>query len=161
LDRVIRAYKCNKVFIDVTFFRDYNRRWINRTNFDYPINPYTFLTDKLNFAEIPVYTYTALQNTPARIIFKEDPGDTVLADEKYYTEFTVEPLQLTSETIPLMVAQDWEAAIIDGSLGYIEYYDYGRSDRLTTFHDYWAPKFWDAENENAMAQVTSTPVRFA
>jgi hypothetical protein len=83
----------------------------------------------------------ALENTPAKIIFPFDPGDST---DKYQYEAIFEPLQIASDSIPLMVPKIWELALIDGTLGNMEYFDYGRSDRLQTFMEVHAPAFWAA-----------------
>lgn len=104
--------------------------------------------------------YEARDLQPARAIFHFDPTTTT---DKYYIFGLIEPLQITADTIPLFIPAnpDAEFALIEGALGRIEYLDYGRSDRLQTFYDVLAPKFWDAypaatsKNSNAMI----TPVR--
>jgi hypothetical protein len=101
--------------------------------------------------------YEAMERRPAFVVFKFDPG---LTTDKYYIYGLMEPKQITADTIPLAVSTEWELALIDGALGFIEYHDYGRSDRLQTFYDVWAVKYW-----NAYALATNdgvpliTPVR--
>jgi hypothetical protein len=81
----------------------------------------------------------ALQDKRARVIFPFDPGT---YPERYKMRAVIEPLQLTSDSIPLMVPQDDEEMLIEGALGYIEYFDYGRSDRMDKFERQLAPEFW-------------------
>lgn len=90
-----------------------------------------------------IWTFTpkpALQNTRARVTFPFDPGTHA---KRYKMLAVMEPLQLTADSIPLMVQQDDEADIIEGALSYIEFYDYGRSDRMRNFEDKIAHEFWN------------------
>ena len=102
------------------------------------INPYmTMVGKKIIWSFTPK---PATQNTKARIIFPFDPGSFT---ERYKLRQLVEPLQLTADDIPLMIQQDDEWIIIDGALGYIEYFDYGRSDRMDKFEKEHAHVFWN------------------
>lgn len=151
--RTLRFTRCMNLYIlvaDVTDYgqlNEYNRyirqKWIRREG------------DKFFFEFDPE---TSTQTDPARVSFKHAPKAT---DAELYRHISlIEPLRLTDSAIPLMVAEDWEAAIIDGSLGYIEYYDYGNSDRLQTFYEYWCPRFWDKENKHTqLNKPTTTPIR--
>ena len=92
--------------------------------------------------------------TPARVIFPYDPGNTT---NTYQIEALIEPIQVTADTIPLMVGKKWEDAIMDGVLGKIEYQDYGESNRLQTFREYWLPLFYAAyksTRDRSMRTVT-------
>jgi hypothetical protein len=101
--------------------------------------------------------YEALVNRPAFVVLHFDPGATT---EKYSIYGLLEPLQITNDTIPLSVSSEWEMALIDGALGFIEYHDYGRSDRLQTFYDVWANKYWSAYPLATNYGSTSiTPIR--
>jgi hypothetical protein len=111
---------------------------------------------------IEAYPSEALDDdTPARILFPFDPGDTT---DTYQYEALIEPLQILNETVPIMVARNYESMLLDGALGYIEYHDYGRSDRLQTFLELHAPTFWAAypyaprRNRNNAHQTP--PLRF-
>jgi hypothetical protein len=86
-----------------------------------------------------------------------DPGTYT---DKYQYVALLEPLQLTSEAIPLMVGLNDEWAIIEGALGFIEYFDYGRSDRLDKFKEQIAREFWDKYRAVATPDKTfATPRR--
>lgn len=88
------------------------------------------------------YSFTpiaAKELDDAKIIFPFDPGTKTGI---FQIKCMVEPLQLTADTIPLSVEQDDEMAIIEGALGYIEFYDYGRSDRMDRFEQMYAPRYW-------------------
>lgn len=88
------------------------------------------------------------------------PFDPQTSTDKYQYVAMLEPLRLTGTGVPLMVPEIWEPAIIDGALGYIEYYNYGRSDRLQTFTDTWCSDFWEVGRNSGYRGVTlSTPVR--
>jgi len=103
------------------------------------IKPYMVSIDgnnvKWRFASRP-----ALENKKCRVSFQFDPGTHT---DRYFYKAIIEPLQLTSDAIPLMVQQDDEEALIEGALGWIEYFDYGRSDRLDRFKKEMAPAFFN------------------
>jgi hypothetical protein len=99
----------------------------------------------------------ALQDKRARILLPFDPGDTT---DKFMIQCLIEPLQLTAESIPLMVEQDEEDLIIEGALAFIEYYDYGRSDRLNNFKYKLASEFWTKYNGvETLRKSAGTPRR--
>jgi len=99
----------------------------------------------------------AIQDKRARVSFPFDPGTYAT---RYKIQCLIEPLQLTDETIPLMVEQDEEDLIIEGALGYIEYYDYGRSDRLEKFKKELASEFWNKyAGVETIRKSTGTPRR--
>lgn len=129
IERPLRIFKVHEVFVDAA-----NRTLEYGIQWDYVDGDRIIIDGK---------AYTAQQNTKARFIFKDDPGS---ESEWYQYKGIIEPLRLTNDTIPLMVSEDWEPALIDGALGFIEYLDYGRSDRLQTFYDHWCPRFWNAED---------------
>lgn len=102
---------------------------------------------RLSFYKVPgnLFDKTNLQN--ARFLFHEDPG--TYAD-RYFVEFYYNPIELTSESIPLSLDGDkWEMALIDGTVGYIEDIENGKSDRMNKFETYWMRKFLSSQNENS------------
>jgi len=115
-------------------------------DYGYQLNDYNVVqnmryVDKTIGDEV-YYTFTpqaAKELDKAKVIFPFDPGATT---GQYQLKCLLEPIQLTADTIPLMVEQDDEMAIIEGALGYIEFYDYGRSDRMDRFEQQYAPRYW-------------------
>jgi len=107
---------------------------------------------------LPVHSYDRIDNTRARIIFQNAPENTEA--ELYRHVSLIRPLPVTDDAIPLMVNERWYEALIDGVLGMAEYHNYGRSDRLQTFNDYWCNLFWESSDIMPRAnKVTSTPPR--
>jgi hypothetical protein len=96
--------------------------------------------------------------TPARIIFKRKPEESDA--ELVHHISLIQPLPVTDDSIPLSVNEQWDEALIDGVLGSAEYYQYGNSDRLQTFNDYWCNKFWEAaDSMPRINKVKATPRR--
>jgi hypothetical protein len=90
--------------------------------------------------EVNLTTLPALQGVRTSVIFPFDPGATT---NMYQYVGLIEPMRLTSVQIPLSLPEEWEYAIIEGSLGYIESYDYGNSQRVQEFEEVICPRFWD------------------
>lgn len=103
-------------------------------------------------------TLGATEATNAKIIFPFNPGATT---NRYMYKALIEPLRLTEDTIPLMVEEIWEPDLINGVLGWIEYADYGRSDRWAVFSNESCQRFWNQGNEgDHQGKVYATPPRF-
>ena len=149
--RTIRIFRVEEIYMDRSFLTDYGR--YDSENL-LPIGWASIEPDRIT---MKVTGTEALENTPANISFQYNPGTET---EKFRMKAVIEPLRLTALAIPLMVSRNWEQAIIDGALGFIEYHDYGRSDRMQTFYDYWAPRFWQEQNRNPdHKRVKATSIR--
>jgi hypothetical protein len=97
-----------------------------------------------NDAEGQNFRFTSIPATEAdssRILFPFDPGDTT---EKYRYVSLIEPQRLTADTVPVMIPEEFEFMLVEGALGWIEYNDYGRSDRMDKFKEQYAREFWSA-----------------
>jgi hypothetical protein len=115
-------------------------------DYGYQINDYNLIKnmrhvdktigDEVYFNFTPV---AAKELDDAKIILPFDPGDT---SDQYQYRAIIEPVQLTADTIALSIEQDDEMALIEGALGYIEFFDYGRSDRMDRFEQVYAPRLW-------------------
>lgn len=144
----IRIFKVLEVFSENTVVTDYR----NRQN----LMPYISRVqgNKLNYKFTPV---PARDLTKARVVFSFDPGTETT---KYRMKCLIEPVQLTASTIPLMVDSTWEEALICGALGFIEDYDYGRSEKLDKFRQYYAPLYWQSNRHiDTLRKVEGTPIR--
>ena len=130
IDVELRIHSVREVFSEQIQLHDYGFN---------SIDPYISNIEgrKVRWKFTPV---PANEDRQARVILPFDPGATT---EKYKLKELVEPLQLSSDSIPLMVQQDDEEAIIEGALAWIEYFDYGRSDRLEKFKNGLARDFWN------------------
>jgi hypothetical protein len=127
----IRARTVLDVFVDSTNI-DYGKRWIGEPYVFYWQNPYSTATSRLSVVGIPVDSYEATGLTSAKIIFKEDPGDST---DKYFIRFTIEPPRLTSESVPLIIPEYYEEAIEDYVIGTIQKRENGTvGDRWSLFH---------------------------
>ena len=140
-DRSLRIFMASEVYSTYDLSDDYSSGWTRsgqRVNWRFTPKP-------------------ATETDRASLILMFDPGTHT---DKYQYVALLEPLQLTSEAIPLMVGVNDEWAIIEGALGFIEYFDYGRSDRLDKFKEQFAREFWDKHRSVATPDKTfSTPRR--
>jgi hypothetical protein len=102
-------------------------------------------------------TPPATEVVAAKVIFENNPGT---QSARYMVKALIEPLRLTEDTIPLMIEEQWEADIIEGTLALIERSDYGRSDRWNYFVNDACQRFWAQGNEgNHTGKVIATPPR--
>jgi len=107
---------------------------------------------------INIHSVERMDDTPANIIFRYAPEQ---PSANIYRHISlVRPLPVTDDNIPLMVNEQWHEALIDGVLGMTEYYQYGSSDRLQTFNEYWCKKFWgQSDRMPRVNKILQTPVR--
>lgn len=155
LDRDISFSKCLEVYISMDDASEYGiedqllewqeKQWVE------------VLEDRY---VIPIHSVESMDNTPAHIIFKNAPTETIANLYRHIS--LIRPIPIVDDSIPLMVNSRWYDALIDGVLGHAEYYQYGYSDRLQTFNDYWCNLFWEASERMPRAnKVTATrPRRF-
>lgn len=105
------------------------------------------------------YKITATPGTevvPASVVFSFNPGT---SDDRFKLYALVEPLRLTSDTIPLMVPMEWEYLIVLGAIGFIQEQDYGKSDAIDRFYA-MAKDFWYAYKlPNVSLEYRGTPNR--
>jgi len=147
-DVELRVFKVLELFSEQQQIRDYNRRTV--------IRPYvaTVQGGKTNYKFTP---RPATELVPARIILPFDPGATT---DVYKYKAILEPLQLTAITIPLTLDQTCEEMLICGALAFIEQNDYGRSDKLKEFKDYYCPRFWRSHAHiDVTRKVDGTPIK--
>jgi len=138
-DRAIRCRRVIKVFVDISYNTEYGIRWIGEPYVYYLQNPYTTNINRTMVADVPVDSYPALEDTPAYVIFKENPGT---KDATYFVEFVWEPPRLTSENIPLAIPLGYEEGLEEYVLGYIQRRSHGKvSEPQMDFRNYWAPRF--------------------
>jgi len=109
------------------------------------INPYWMQnTQTMMFYKVPGEIYDRSGMTNARFQFNSDPGT---HNNLYYVEFYYAPIDLTSESIPLVIDGDmWLEAISDAVRGYLEAVDNGKSDFLDKFRGYWKKKYMGVMN---------------
>lgn len=139
INRTIRWQKIHEIVVRNSTLQDYNL--LEKTSI--------IRRDGIDKKALIVIDGSALEATQvdkAIFVFADDPGTELT---RYRIRGIIEPLRITNDTIPLMVDEEWEQALLDGALGYIEYYDYGRSDRMQTFQDHWLPKYWLDEDRGA------------
>ena len=141
--RSLRIYDVSEVFADFQTVSDYSLNTINGVG--------AIAGQIVSYNFIP---YPALEATACRIVLTDDPGTT---STKYQLKMMIEPLRLTSLSIPLMVSRNYESVLMEGVLGYIENTDYGRSDRQKRFEEVLAPQFWsDGATRNMPRRVSRT-----
>lgn len=137
MDATIRIASVKEIFADNASVSDYNRYGTGNM-FDSGIK--RVRGERIN------YRFTcrpATEGTSCIVFFVTDPGTTTA---KYRLDALIQPLRLTADTVPLMIPEEWEYVLVEGALGYIEYHDVGRSDRLDKFRREYAREFWSAFN---------------
>lgn len=118
-DYVVRARRGVRLFVDTTS-TDYDRKYLGEPALSFLPNPYSVSSSRMFVSPVPADFYPALESTDATVTFKEDPGTTTTT---YFIEFIWLPPRLTSESIPLIVPQQYEKAL--------EYYVIGRIQELS------------------------------
>jgi hypothetical protein len=154
VDYPLRICKVSKVFIDSTNMENYDMPYLGEMFEFYGTNPYSTQTEKLYFQEVAVESTLALENTAATITFKSDPGTTT---DVFFVEGVIEPLQLTSESLPLTLPKRFERALFDYVVGETQDQAYGEDSRLNRFYEYWMPLIWGELNSGAKASSPHTP----
>lgn len=132
-DVPLRIARVDSVYSDVSSASDYGSCGTLGT-VSSPVKSFSSSQTRYRFSTVP-----ATEGAPTRIIFPFDPGDSTT---KYKIVSLIEPLPLTADTIPIMIPQDWEYILVEGALGWIEYNDVGRSERLDKFKREYAREFW-------------------
>ena len=152
----VRIRRVLKVFVDATNV-DYQKRWVGKPYVWSWSNPFSNEVTRRDVADIPIRSTLALENTPARFSFIDDPGAT---NNMFFFEFVWEPPRLTSEQVPLVVPAKWEDAIEDYVFGMIQKRQNGKmNDQLTKFETEWIPLFRSETGLGAQITPTETQVR--
>jgi hypothetical protein len=155
VDRTLRIAKVIRVFVDASVLSEYSLPYLGDEFELSPTNPYSGDITRKRFRVIPVDSYEATESDRARVMFKSNPGTTTGV---YYYECVIEPLQLTSVNMPLMLPQKWERAIFDGVVGQIQDNAYGKDSRMDKFYEYWCPQIWHSLDQGAQSNPVNTPV---
>jgi len=162
----IRAKRLLDIFVDSTNpDYGYGRRFVGRPyTYAYP-NPYTNAWTRLEVSPINVDSRPALETTPARVVFPENP---LAKTETYFALFTIEPPRLLSQSIPLMVPTYFEEGIKDFTMGTIQRDANGTwNDRLGRFYIdnplkgevSWKERFRAEMRKGAQVNDSFTPTR--
>ena len=158
-DYAVRATRVMKVFVDAQKADyDYGRRWMGKPYIIYNPNPYGSAQDRVVVADVPVKSHAALEGTPCRVMFPEDPG---ASTQKYFVQFTIEAPRLLSESIPLALPKRFEPALRAYVMGTLQTLQHGRrSELLAEFYDVWVPKYQQEEDAlGAEIETLETPTR--
>lgn len=147
-----------RVFIDITNSSDYGGMpWCGEPAVYWAFNPFSNSTERLEIAPVAVDSTPALESTNPVITFKFDPGTST---QKYFCEFLWRAPRLVSENIPLVVPPEFEQAIEDYVIGYIQNDENGGiNERVGSFWNFWVPKFEDSYNRGAIARTTKVKTR--
>ncbi len=156
VSRSLRIWRVNQVFVDSSNITDYNYLGYGYLGEPFGfcgVNPYTNNTGKIEFKQVYVESYEARENDKAYILFKSDPGDTT---NVYYVEGVIEPLQLTTESLPLTLPKRWEDALFDYVVGKIQDQGYGKDSLTQRFHEFWAEKLWYEQSQGTQGDSPFT-----
>jgi hypothetical protein len=113
------------------------------------VNPYYVGNRRLYVRNLPVDSSPRLEDTPAHITFKDNPGDST---NRFFCGFLWLPPRLVSENIPLVVPEEFEEAIADYVRACLQKSEQGaESDLMKQFVSFWIPQFTKAMRRNANA----------
>jgi hypothetical protein len=125
--RTVRCKRVTKIFVDTTMV-DYTVKQTGQPYmYSFPNRWYAAPLDRLQVSDIPMSTYPALEGTPAYVQLVNDPG---ASTDKYFVEFVWEPPRLTSESIPLVVPQSYEKALMWYCIGEIQCLENGKTNEF-------------------------------
>jgi hypothetical protein len=133
-DITLRISRVDQLFTEAGSAVDYGFMRNGMTLFESGVKSYGNGKTQYRFSCVP-----ATETESAYILLPFDPG---ASTEQFKMVALIEPLRLTADTIPLMIPEDWEYILVEGALGWIEYHDVGRSDRLDKFKKEYAREFW-------------------
>jgi hypothetical protein len=154
----IRPKEVLSLFVDITSF-DYNSqmRFVGEPFLYSEYNPYSTKTTRLYMQRVYVDSSPAYEEKGPRVIFLDDPGTTT---DRYFIEFTWRPPKLVSEYIPLAIPEEYERALEDYVIGYVQSSEHGGiSDLMTKFEQEWTPKFKAEYNKPARPRSTKVTLR--
>lgn len=129
-----------RIYIDVTSGGyDDSITWLGQPAFYSDINPYSSMNERLLVSEVSVESMPALGTSNPVVTFPFDPGDTTT---KFFVDFYWRAPRLTSESIPLIVPPEFERALLEYAVGYIQEADNGSPSAFTEkFENFWKPEF--------------------
>ncbi len=141
--------KVKNIFISISTLEgsDYDRRWYGEKLALVGVNEYySRRLYSIKYYSVPVRILTGVDADGAYIVFGEDPETET---DKYYVEFYVNPPELTSESISMVIDTDhWKQHIIDSVVGAIEKTRNGSSEKLDTFMKKWKRDYVQEANSS-------------
>jgi hypothetical protein len=157
-DYTLTARKVRRIFIDSTVITPgYLDSWTG-IPFRLNINPYNIgWQDRLYIAINQVSSQVGYENTPPFVDFQIDPGS---HSDKFFCEFYVGAPRLLSESIKIPVPVEYEEALEDYVIGYVQKRESGRTnDNLERFTLEVVPKYQDNLRSAANTDEPYTPIR--
>ena len=139
ITRPVRAKQVQKVFVDASKPGYASGLLVGQPAFSAYRGPYAD-TSRTCICPIGIEQHGALENTPAYIVFKSDPGDTTAV---YFIEFTWEAPRLLTFDDPLVISPDFEPALEDYAMGTIMEYEQPQATNsfMNRFLTWWIPAF--------------------
>jgi len=156
-NREVRAKQVLSVFVDSSC-RGYNTLPYPQSPGSFSwYDPYSFLTRQRRIISLNVDAFEALEDTPARIMFKADPGTT---DTRYFVAFTWEAPRLTSESISLVIPRSFEKYLIDYAIGnMLEHEGHVNNTHIQRFENIGIYEYKRTRREGAHVDDFETPLR--
>lgn len=155
-DYTVRAYRPIAVFTDATSV-DYSQRFVGQIYQYSSFNPYSTATSRTHVSKCMVDSGPAIENEPAWIRFKEDPGTSTA---KYFCLFSYEHPRLSAETIPLLVPRYFYRGIEDYVIGRANQLSHGREDeRLVRWEKKWLVQWRQKSAMGAQSRQADTRPR--
>lgn len=123
---------------------------------NYSLYP-TIVFDGTTYYEALVTTYPRTRSQNARVIFRDDPGDTT---QKFYHAYYLEPASIVSENIQLQVEEQYHDIVIEGCVAWIRRIEYGNSDEWNDWRFNKMPATYWSEQNNQPAIDDLIPLRW-
>lgn len=122
-----------RVFVDTTEGGyDDTITWMSQPALYADQNPYSLQSTRLVISEVAVASQPALGDLPPHVTFPFDPGDTT---DKWFVEFLWKCPPLISENIPLMIPSDFEMAMENYVVGYMQAVANGAKSQMSAEFD--------------------------
>lgn len=136
----VLADTVRRVFIDITQGGyDDTIVWMGEPALYADLNPYSTATERLIISKIAVEAMPALGSANPTVTFPFDPGTN---NTKWLIDFYWRAPRLTSESIPLVVPDEFEDAIEDYVIAKIQESENGAmSNLMMRFEEFWKPEF--------------------
>jgi hypothetical protein len=141
-----------RVFIDVSQGGyDSTVTWLAEPALYSDLNPYSNEIERLWVSEVAISSFPAVGSANPTVTFPFNPGTTTT---KFFVEFYWRAPRLTSESIPLVVPEEFERALEDFVIAYVQECENGAPSQLMErFEGYWKTQF---KNKFAPAARTRT-----
>ena len=134
------------------FTKDIERYYPSNYNF----RQTTYVYGNKKYYRILVKSFTASSGAIATLTFFDNPGTTT---QTYYHLFSIQPINLTSEDIQLIMPEDQDLNLIDGVLARVRDEKFGDKTDWQHFKRFTKPEMQARFNDGAQGRLHETQTR--